>query len=100
MMIDAAKNTNSIEEGPFLSALEEDLAKFSTGKREHFLLVMSALVDCYKSEHQRAIVLISDAVNDPSRFSLLAINADETAVDKLTEALIVFRGIKDQTVMN
>ena len=99
-MIDAVTNTNSIEEGPFLTALEDDLAKFSTGKREHFLYVMHALMDCYKSEHQRAIVLISDAVDDPSRFSLLAINADETAVDKLTEALSVFRRIKDQTVMN
>jgi len=99
-MTDAATNTNSIKEGPFLTTMEEDLAHFSPGKREHFLHVVSGLVNCYKSEHQRAIVLISDAVDDPSRFSLLAINADETAVDKLTEALIVFKGIKDQTVMN
>ncbi len=57
-------------------------------------------MDCYKSEQQRAIVLIADAVADPSRFSLLAINADEAAVDEMTETLSVFRRIQDQTVMN
>lgn len=99
-MIDVATNTNSTEEGPFLTTMEEDLAQFSPGKREHFLHVMHALLDCYKSEQQRAIVLIAEAVDDPLRFSLLAINADETAVDELTETLSVFRRIKDQTVMN
>lgn len=100
MMIDAETNKNMIEESPFLTTMEEDLAQFSPGKREHFLHVMHALVDCYKSEQQRAIVLIADAVADPSRFSLLAINADEVAVDEMTETLSVFRRIKDQTVMN
>lgn len=99
-MSDAETITNTIEEGPFLTTVEEDLARFQTEKREHFLYVMHALMDCYKSEQQRAIVLIADAVADPSRFSLLAINADETAVDELTETLSVFRRIKDHSVMN
>ncbi len=99
-MINAAANTNTTEEGPFLTTMEEDLARFPPEKREHFLYVMHALLDCYKSEQQRAIVLIADAVADPSRFSLLAINADEVAVDEMTETLSVFRRIQDQTVMN
>jgi hypothetical protein len=100
MMSNAETITNTIEEGPFLTTVEEDLARLPPEKREHFLYVMHALMDCYKSEQQRAIVLIADAVADPSRFSLLAINADEVAVDEMTKTLSVFRRIKDQTVMN
>jgi hypothetical protein len=100
MMSNPETITNTIEEGPFLTPLEEDLSRLPSEKREHFLYVMHALMDCYKSEQQRAIVLIADAVADPSRFSLLAINADEVAVDEMTETLSVFRRIQDQTVMN
>lgn len=99
-MSNPEKITNTIEEGPFLTPVEEDLARLPPEKRRHFLYVMHALMDCYKSEQQRAIVLIADAVADPSRFSLLAINADEAAVDEMTETLSVFRRIQDQTVMN
>jgi len=76
MVIDAATNANTIEEGLFLTTVEEDLARFPPEKLEHFLRGMLALLDYYKSEHQRAIVLISDALDDLSWFSLLAINAD------------------------
>ena len=100
MMSNAETITNTIEEGPFLTIVEEDPARFPTEKREHLLYVMHALMNCYKSEHQCAIVLIADAVADPSRFSLLANNAAETAFDELTETLSVFRRIKDQAVIN
>lgn len=53
--------TNTIEEGPFLTTVEEDLARFPPEKRGHLLYVMHAFKDCYKSDQQRAIVMIADA---------------------------------------
>jgi hypothetical protein len=97
-MLNDTKNIHA--EKPRLEWLDADIEQLSTEKREHFMYVMRALVDCYKSEQHRAIVLIADAVDDPLRISLLAINADEKEVEELTETLSVFRRIKDQSVMN
>ncbi len=97
-MMSDANNASAHQPSP--DWFDADIAQFQTEKREHFLYVMRALLDCYKSEKHRAIVLIADAVDDPLRIRLLAINADETEVDELTETLSVFRRIKDRLVMN
>ncbi len=42
MMSNAETITNTIEVGPFLTTVEEDLARLQPEKREHFLYVMHA----------------------------------------------------------
>ena len=50
MMSNAATIKITTEEGPFLTTMEEDLARFPTERRGHLLYVMHASMDCYKSE--------------------------------------------------
>lgn len=78
---------------PLLGRCEATLAQLPDEKREHFLYVIHALMDCYKSEENKAIVLISEGLDDPARISLIAINSDADETDGLIETLGVFRQI-------
>lgn len=78
---------------PLLGHCEAALAQMPDEKREHFLYVIHALMDCYKSEENKAIVLISEGLDDPNRISLIAINADSAETGELIETLGVFRQI-------
>jgi hypothetical protein len=78
---------------PLLGDCEATLAQLPDEKREHFLYVIHALMDCYKSEENKAIVLISEGLDDPTRISLIAINSDAEETDGLIETLGVFRQI-------
>lgn len=87
------KDTGRNNVATLLSRYEADLAHFTEGKREHFLYVIHALMDCYKSEESKAIVLISEGLDDPSRISLIGINADSAETDEMIETLAVFKQI-------
>lgn len=78
---------------PLLGRCEATLAQLPDEKREHFLYVIHALMDCYKSEENKAIVLISEGLDDSNRVSLIAVNADAAETDELIETLSVFRQI-------
>ena len=79
-----------------LGHFEATLAQLSDAKREHFLYVIHALMDSYKSEENKAIVLISEGHDDPARISLIAINSDAAETDELIETLGVFRQIESK----
>ncbi len=81
---------------PLLGRCEATLAQLPDEKREHFLYVIQALMDCYKSEENKAIVLISEGHDDPARISLIAINSDAAETDELIETLGVFRKIESK----
>ena len=78
---------------PLLGHCETALAQMNDEKQQHFLYVIHALMTCYKSEENKAIVLISEGLDDPNRISLMAINADSTETDEMIERLGVFRQI-------
>lgn len=82
----------------FMSTLADDKAKFAPGKREHFMHVMRALVDCYKSDAKQGIVLLRDGASESKTMMLVAINADPTQADDMIDTLCQLRGIgTDQT---
>lgn len=91
MMIDAKKDATAEE--LFWASLKAELENFPPGKREHFLYAIRSLFDCYRSEKDQAIVLISEGMADTQRTSLIAINANEFEVENLIETLCVFRQI-------
>lgn len=75
---------------PLLGQHEAALAQLSNEKREHFLYLIQVLMDCYKSDRNKAIVLMSEGVDDPDRINVMAINADQSETEKLIDMLCVF----------
>jgi hypothetical protein len=86
-------NKTELPEGintPLLGEHEAALAQLSDEKREHFLYLIHVLMDCYKSERNKAIVLMTEGEDDPDRISVMAINADQSETEKLIDMLCVF----------
>lgn len=77
----------------FMAILLEDAAKFAPGKREHFIHVMRALVDCYQSEDKQGIVLLRDGASESETMTLMAINADPSQADDMIDRLCQLRGM-------
>ena len=63
------------------------------GKREHFIHVMRALVDCYQSDTKNGILLLRDAASESETMMLVAINADPSQVDDMIDRLCNLRGM-------
>jgi hypothetical protein len=85
--------TDDLDLETFMGNLAEDAAKFAPGKREHFIYVMRALVDCYQSDAKQGIVLLRDGASEPETMMLVAINADPTQVDDMIDTLCNLRGM-------
>lgn len=85
--------TDDLEMASFMANLTEDAAKFAPGKREHFIHVMRALVDCYQSDAKQGIVLLRDGASESETMMLVAINADPTQVDDMIDTLCNLRGM-------
>ncbi len=81
----------------FMANLAEDAAKFDPGKREHFIHVMRALVDCYQSDAKQGIVLLRDGASDAETMMLIAINADSAQTDDMIDTLCNLRGMSSST---
>lgn len=77
----------------FMGNLTEDAAKFAPGRREHFMHVMRALVDCYKSDAKHGIVLMRDGASESETMMLVAINSDSYQVDDMIDRLCNLRGM-------
>jgi hypothetical protein len=77
----------------FMANMAEDAANFAPGKREHFMHVMRALVDCYQSDAKHGIVLLRDGASESETMLLMAINADPTQVDDMIDTLCNLRGM-------
>ena len=77
----------------FMANLAEDAANFPPRKREHFMRVMHALMDCYKSDDKHGIVLLKNAASEAETMMLMAINADPSQVDDMIDTLCNFRGM-------
>lgn len=78
----------------FLGLCEAEFASVPEEKREHFLYVVRALMDCYKSEQNQAIVLITEGLVGAShKISLIAINADQSETEELIDTLSIYRQI-------
>jgi hypothetical protein len=85
--------TDDLDLESFMGNLAEDAAKFAPGKREHFMHVMSALVDCYKSDAKHGIVLMQDGASESETMMLVAINSDSSQVDDMIDRLCNLRGM-------
>ncbi len=77
----------------FMANLAIDAAKFAPEKREHFIHVMRALVDCYQSDAKHGIVLLRDGASESETMMLMAINADPSQVDDMIDTLCNLRGM-------
>ena len=77
----------------FMANFAEDAAKFAPGKREHFIQVIRALVDCYQSDAKHGIVLLRDGTSESETMMLVAINADPSQVDDMIDRLCNLRGM-------
>jgi|GEM_PF-1662949 len=75
---------------PLLGQCEVALSRMPDDQRAHCLLVIQALMDCYKFKEKKAIVLFSDEVDDPDQISLMAINADPWETEVLIDMLRVY----------
>lgn len=89
--------TDDLDMESFMANLAQDAAKFDTRKREHFIHVMRALVDCYHSDAQQGIVLLRDDASESETMTLMAINADPTQVDDMIDTLCNLRGMSTAT---
>jgi hypothetical protein len=89
--------TDDLELESFMANLTEDAAKFAPVKREHFIHVMRALVDCYQSDAKQGIVLLRDGASESETMTLVAINADPTQVDDMIDTLCNLRGMSTAT---
>lgn len=85
--------TDVLDMTSFMSHLAEDAAKIAPGKREHFIHVMRALVDCYQSDAKQGIVLLRDCASESETMMLVAINADPSQVDDMIDRLCNLRGM-------
>ena len=85
--------TDDLDLESFMGNLAEDAAKFAPGKREHFMHVMRALVDCYKSDAKHGIVLLRDGASESETMMLVAINSDPSQVDDMIDRLCNLRGM-------
>ena len=84
---------NDLDLESFMGNLAEDAAKFAPGKREHFMHVMRALVDCYQSDAKHGIVLMRDSASESETMMLVAINSDPSQVDDMIDRLCNLRGM-------
>jgi hypothetical protein len=85
--------TDDLDLGSFMGNLAEDAAKLAPGKREHFMHVMRALVDCYQSDVNQGIVLLRDGASESETMMLVAINSDPFQVDDMIDRLCNLRGM-------
>ena len=76
-----------------MANLAEATANFNAEKREHFIHVMRALVDCYQSDAKQGIVLFRDGSSESETLTLMAINADPSEVDDMIDTLCNLRGM-------
>jgi hypothetical protein len=85
--------TDDLDMESFMANLAEGASKLDPGKREHFIHVMRALVDCYHSDAKQGIVLLRDGASDSETMTLMAINADPTQADDMIDTLCNLRGM-------
>ncbi len=85
--------TYDLDMESFMANLAEDAANFAPGKREHFMHVMRALVDCYQSDEKHGIVLLKNVASESETLMLMAINADPSQVDDMIDTLCNLRGM-------
>jgi hypothetical protein len=85
--------TDDLDIESFMANLAEDASKFDPGKREHFIHVMRALVDCYQSDAKHGIVLLRDGASESEAMMLMAINSDPSQVDDMIDRLCNLRGM-------
>ena len=85
--------TDDLDMESFMANLAEDAANFAPAKREHFMHVMRALVDCYQSDDKQGIVLLRDGASESETMTLMAINADPNQTDEMIETLCQLRGV-------
>ena len=85
--------TDDLDMESFMANLAVDAAKFDPGKREHFMHVMRALVDCYQSDAKHGIVLLRDGASESETMMLVAINSDPSQVDDMIDTLCNLRGM-------
>lgn len=90
-MLNTETNDQDIE--TFMANLAETAAKFLPGKREHFMHVMQALVDCYQSDAKHGIVLLRDGAAESETMMLVAINSEPSQVDDMIDRLCNLRGM-------
>ena len=81
----------------FISNLAKEASKFALEKREHFIYVMRALVECYQSDTKQGIVLLRDDASESETMMLMAINADPFQVDDMIDTLCNLRGMSTAT---
>ena len=79
--------TDDLDMKSFMANLAEDASNFVPEKREHFMHVMHALMDCYQSDAKHGIVLLKNAASEAETMMLMAINADPTQVDDMIDTL-------------
>ncbi len=84
---------DDLDMASFMGNLAEDAAKFAPGKREHFMHVIRALVDCYQSDAKHGIVLLRDGASESETLMLVAINSDPSQVDDMIDRLCNLRGM-------
>ena len=92
-MLKTENDEDDLDMESFMASLVEDAAKFAPGKREHFIHVMRALVDCYQSDDKQGIVLLRDGASESETMTLMAINADPNQTDEMIETLCQLRGV-------
>lgn len=85
--------TDDLDMVSLMTTLAEAAAKLSPEKREHFLCVIWALVDCYQSDAKQGVVLFRDAAPESETMTLMAINADPTQADAMIDTLCQLRGM-------
>ncbi len=85
--------TDDLDMESFMANLVADAANFAPGKREHFIHVMRALMDCYQSDAKQGIVLLWDGASESETMMLMAINADASQVDDMIDRLCNLRGM-------
>lgn len=90
--------TDDLDIASFMANLAEAAAKFDPGKREHFMHVMNALVDCYQSDSKQGIVLLRDGASESETMTLMAINADPTQADDMIDTLCNLRGMSTAAI--
>ena len=92
-------NTETIEldMDSLMSTVAEDTAKFAPEKREHFIHVLRALMDCYQSDAKQGIVLLRDGTSESETMMLVAINSAPSQVDEMIDRLCNLRGMSTAT---
>jgi hypothetical protein len=92
-MLKIETETDDLDLESLVASLAVNAAKFDPGKREHFMHVMRALVDCYQSDTMHGIVLLRDGASESETMMLVAINSDPSQVDDMIDRLCNLRGM-------